>query len=106
MISDLDSGMLVTAMIPNALMDFLDESNVEEVIERLSEKHRPFVLEWAHGALFSPASELIDIFGITKMGPVRPEDLHHPREALALAAFRVWFERHHWPDESTAEQGR
>jgi hypothetical protein len=40
------------------------------------------------------------------MGPVRPEDLHHPREALALAAFRVWFERHHWPDESTAEQGR
>jgi len=108
-LADLDSGMLVTVMIPDALMDFIDEGNVEEVIAKLPAKHRPFVLEWAHGAIYSQASERINLAGITNLGPVRSEDLQHPREAVTFAAFRSWFERHRWPDEGpvgTSASGR
>jgi hypothetical protein len=89
--------MLTPISVPAALMDFVDESNVDQVVARLPARHRAFVLEWAHGVVFSPKHELIHLWGGSNLSEIVPEDLVHPREDAAFNAFRAWFDRHPWP---------
>jgi hypothetical protein len=98
MLADLEEGLIVPINLPAALMDVLDESNVDHILAALPARHRQFVLEWAHGAVFSPDHELIHLAGVSNLTDLRPEDMTHPREGESLAAFRAWFDRHQWPE--------
>jgi hypothetical protein len=97
-VRDLEEGSLVSGMIPVALMDFVDERNVDHVIAELPSEHRAFVLEWAHVATFAPAHELLHLSGVSNLSDIRPEDNVHPREEVFFRALRSWFGRHPWPE--------
>lgn len=94
----LEDGTLVAAMIPHAMMDFLDESNVDQVISGLPGEYRTFVLEWAHGAVTAPEHELLNLAGVSNLTEIRHEDTQHPREEAFYHALRSWFDRHPWPE--------
>jgi hypothetical protein len=85
-------------MVPTALMDFVDESNVDSVIAGLPPDYRTFVLRWARDVAFAPESELIHIAGVTNQRDIRPEDKQHPRQSVYFAALRGWFDRHSWSE--------
>jgi hypothetical protein len=97
-LEELAEGTLVSGMIPNALMDFVDESNVEHVIAGLPRESRIFVLDWAHSVVFAPEHELIHIAGVSNLRDIRPEDKRNPRRPIFFGALRSWFDRHPWPE--------
>jgi hypothetical protein len=97
-LDEIEDGLLVKGMVPTALMDFVDESNIDSVIAGLPSDHRAFVLDWAHEVAFAPESELIHIAGVTNIGEIRPEDGGHARQSIFFGALRGWFERHTWPE--------
>jgi len=96
-LAELNEGTLVSGMVPHALMDFLSESNIEEVMSGLPHEYRTFVLEWAHDVAFAPERELLNIAGVTNLSEMRVEDKGHPRRNIVFGVFRDWFERHPWP---------
>jgi hypothetical protein len=96
-LAEIEEGLLVRGMIPTALMDFVDESNVDSVIAGLPPDYRALVLDWARDVAFASESELIHITGETNLAEIRPEDKQHPREGAYFAALRGWFNRHSWP---------
>lgn len=97
-LDEIEDGLLVKGMVPTALMDFVDEENVDLVIASLPSGHRAFVLDWAREVAFAPESEIIHIAGVTNIGDIRPEDKEHARQGIFLRALRGWFDRHIWPE--------
>lgn len=97
-LDEIEDGLLVKGMVPTALMDFVDESNVDSVIAGLPLDYRAFVLDWARDVAFAPESELIHLAGVTNIGDIRPEDKQHARQSIFFSALRGWFDRHTWPE--------
>ena len=97
-LQELEEGVLIPGMVPTALMDFVDESNVEQVLAGLPEEHRAFVLDWARDVAFAPESQIVHIAGLANLSDMRPEDRKNPRRGIFFQALRSWFAKHSQPE--------
>lgn len=93
-LQEVEEGTLVAGMIPAALMDFVDEANVDLVMSGLPQEVRDFVLEWAREVVFTPEDQLLHIVGQSNLSDIRPEDRRNPYRARFFDALRSWFARH------------
>jgi hypothetical protein len=93
-LQELEDDLLVVAMVPAALMDFVDESNIDEAIAALPEDSRLFVLDWARDVVFADESQLLHIAGVSNLRAIRPEDKRNPRRDIFFNALRTWLAKH------------
>lgn len=93
-LADLEEGVLVRGMIPTALMDFANESNIEAVIAGLPFAYRSYFLDWAKRIVSASPDQIITVAGLSNMREMHPEELRHPQEEAFMQALRGWFEKH------------
>jgi hypothetical protein len=96
-LEELEEGTLVYGMVPTALMDFVDDTNIDLVIAELPRDVREFVLDWAREVAFAREVDLLHIVGQTNLGDPQSDARPNPRRSSFLSALRGWFTRYSRP---------
>jgi hypothetical protein len=92
-----ESCNLVRGEIPIAICEFLDESNVDLVIDELPEPYRGEFLEWAADATSTPPEQWRLVRLGTHLQPPTADEQIFQRRHQVHDALKGWFQRH--PDE-------
>jgi hypothetical protein len=96
-LEELEEGTLVYGMVPTALMDFVDDTNIDLVIAKLPGGLREFVLDWAREVAFAHEGDLVQLVGETNMDNIRYDVERNSRRSSFLNVLRSWFKRQAQP---------